>query len=433
MTQTTDMVERLREAVAKFDGARSVEGMNEAAREIITAARRVAALSQPAAPVPDYNGFVPNKYIPPLPKGMSLVAVDSATGAFAYISHAGTWQGMPNPIRPSAAPVPDGMVPWTGGDRAPEDWDGGQVLFRKGTLSRVPTGAVWKLGWGHYYGPGDVIAYTPKPKPKPAARLSKPTKRMEQILASPFVHRGPKRPTNRDAFREDNEDKDRGNPVEALTDLQRLSQEAEAIERDAEVREKVARIIEPNAAWDADGRFPPCIASRKQQARARAKADAILDALPSLEVDTGLMRQAIADGLRGWASSTPDIDLSRSMCRDAADHIIAEPALFAALSTHQPDDREMPTIWEDPAGKGYPCFERPMTAKEARETIDRYAARIAKLEAAQPDDKLVEALAVFCEGDVDVSNTAIIIGGDASLHLRNARDVYASITKETGK
>lgn len=31
----------------------------------------------------------------------------------------------------------------------------------------------------------------------------------------------------------------------------------------------------------------------------------------------------------------------------------------------------MPTILEDPAGKGYPCFERPMTPTEAKECIDR--------------------------------------------------------------
>lgn len=39
-----------------------------------------------------------------------------------------------------------------------------------------------------------------------------------------------------------------------------------------------------------------------------------------------------------------------------------------------------PTIWEDPAGKGYPCFERPMTPQEARETIERLSARVVELE-----------------------------------------------------
>lgn len=41
---------------------------------------------------------------------------------------------------------------------------------------------------------------------------------------------------------------------------------------------------------------------------------------------------------------------------------------------------EMPTIWEDPAGKGYPCFERPMTPSEAKDTIDWYGRMLAKLQ-----------------------------------------------------
>lgn len=42
----------------------------------------------------------------------------------------------------------------------------------------------------------------------------------------------------------------------------------------------------------------------------------------------------------------------------------------------------MPTIWEDPAGKGYPCFERPMTPAEARATIDLYEREIARMQEA---------------------------------------------------
>lgn len=55
------------------------------------------ASDSPAIPE-DYNGNRPNTYIPPLPKGMKLLAVDAVIGAFAYINHAGTWQGMPNPL-----------------------------------------------------------------------------------------------------------------------------------------------------------------------------------------------------------------------------------------------------------------------------------------------------------------------------------------------
>lgn len=36
---------------------------------------------------------------------------------------------------------------------------------------------------------------------------------------------------------------------------------------------------------------------------------------------------------------------------------------------------DMPTIWEDPAGKGYPCQERPMTSAEVRDEITSLRAR----------------------------------------------------------
>lgn len=36
---------------------------------------------------------------------------------------------------------------------------------------------------------------------------------------------------------------------------------------------------------------------------------------------------------------------------------------------------DMPTIGEDPAGKGYPCFFRPMTPLECKETFERLAQR----------------------------------------------------------
>jgi hypothetical protein len=39
------------------------------------------------------------KSVPPLPKGASLFAVNCQTGAWFYVNHADTWQGMPNPIR----------------------------------------------------------------------------------------------------------------------------------------------------------------------------------------------------------------------------------------------------------------------------------------------------------------------------------------------
>jgi hypothetical protein len=45
-------------------------------------------------------------------------------------------------------------------------------------------------------------------------------------------------------------------------------------------------------------------------------------------------------------------------------------------------EADMPTIWEDPAGKGYPCFEWPLTLKEANAMIERFGTRIVELESA---------------------------------------------------
>ena len=66
--------------------------------------------------------------------------------------------------------IPVGMKPWAGGDRAPEDWDGGRVMLRSGwfmepiMLSQIhhPNGSE---RWNHKRENGrpelDIVAYTP--------------------------------------------------------------------------------------------------------------------------------------------------------------------------------------------------------------------------------------------------------------------------------
>jgi len=56
--------------------------------------------------------------------------------------------------------IPEGMKPWHGAELAPDDWDGGSVLFRDGCLS-IGT-LCHRHRWGHVGLGGDVIAYTPK-------------------------------------------------------------------------------------------------------------------------------------------------------------------------------------------------------------------------------------------------------------------------------
>jgi hypothetical protein len=60
--------------------------------------------------------------------------------------------------QPSAAAIPAGMVPWHGGDGAPDDWDGGNCLTRQGELVLPLTDFRWLQGPALS---SDIIAYTP--------------------------------------------------------------------------------------------------------------------------------------------------------------------------------------------------------------------------------------------------------------------------------
>lgn len=54
-----------------------------------------------------------------------------------------------------------GWRPWAGGDKAPDDWDEGDVLLRSGALHKAKPWLRWSHGTG---APGaDVIGYKPKP------------------------------------------------------------------------------------------------------------------------------------------------------------------------------------------------------------------------------------------------------------------------------
>jgi len=73
--------------------------------------------------------------------------------------------------------IPAGMKPWHGGDSAPEDWDGGQVMLTDGSFC-MPVGHLW-----HPFGDVHVAAYTPKPTPPPIANA-----RAEEREAAPISY-----------------------------------------------------------------------------------------------------------------------------------------------------------------------------------------------------------------------------------------------------
>lgn len=59
----------------------------------------------------------------------------------------------------------------------------------------------------------------------------------------------------------------------------------------------------------------------------------------------------------------------------ARHRIEATRALLAEIASYK---AAMPTVWEDPAGKGYFCYERPMTPAEAKEAVERLAEVLAE-------------------------------------------------------
>lgn len=73
------------------------------------------------------------------------------------------------------------------------------------------------------------------------------------------------------------------------------------------------------------------------------------------------VREAIAN----CSGNEPSLSVLCRAADQAADEIERLRTILA----------DMPTIWEDPAGKGYPCQERPMTSAEVRDEITRLRAR----------------------------------------------------------
>ncbi|WP_267395529.1 MULTISPECIES: hypothetical protein [unclassified Sphingomonas] len=82
--------------------------------ELFDFMRRATPPASEATPAKaaDYNGHIPNKYLPALPAGASLFAVNPKAGNWYYVNHAGTWQGMPSPLpKPTS---PEGGLPVAG-------------------------------------------------------------------------------------------------------------------------------------------------------------------------------------------------------------------------------------------------------------------------------------------------------------------------------
>jgi hypothetical protein len=64
-------------------------------------------------------------------------------------------------LSPSEGAIPAGMAPWSGGDSAPEDWDGGPVKFR-GYLGLIDPKNPFRWWHGPVGDPHDIVAYMTK-------------------------------------------------------------------------------------------------------------------------------------------------------------------------------------------------------------------------------------------------------------------------------
>lgn len=70
-----------------------------------------------------------------------------------------------------------GWTPWHGGDKAPDDWDGGEVLFRNGD---TPNYGRVEWTWVHNNCGGDIIGYRRKsPDKSPSPEL---VERMVEVV-----------------------------------------------------------------------------------------------------------------------------------------------------------------------------------------------------------------------------------------------------------
>lgn len=134
-----------------------------------------ARLSSPAA-VGEGMVVVPREPTEAMLDAAFSAYPDSSPQAAVRMKHAMRldWSAMlaaaPSASAETVPAIPAGMKPWTGGDSAPEDWDGCNVLNRKGGFVCPIEGTP---AWTHC-GLADeghaVIAYTPKPTPAAPAQ-----------------------------------------------------------------------------------------------------------------------------------------------------------------------------------------------------------------------------------------------------------------------
>lgn len=141
--------------------------------------------------------------------------------------------------------------------------------------------------------------------------------------------------------------------------------EPESLETVDIIREWLLSTDHPVSQWERD--FAAAIDAHRAPAHPVADAGGVTDAdreAAAKCVEHGLSRPNPLNVRQGVVDSW---HLVQAFARHRLQSVAAATA-------------GMPTIWEDPAGKGYPCFERPMTPAEAKDAIDRDGQMIVRLE-----------------------------------------------------
>jgi hypothetical protein len=95
------------------------------------------------------------------------MAGDLCWGAGRLSPRAGGVDAFKIPAEHWAYPAIDGgFVPWPGGEKAPEDWDGAEILFRDGGRANASKGG--EPFWFHGFGRKDVVGYRKRVEAEPA-------------------------------------------------------------------------------------------------------------------------------------------------------------------------------------------------------------------------------------------------------------------------
>jgi hypothetical protein len=178
----------------------------------------------------------------------------------------------------------------------------------------------------------------------------------------------------------------------------------------------------PTTEWPLGDKRSIRCEQHAREAMGRASSQPVADAGGVTETDR---EAADAISVALLQCVPPDIDLTHFRLSVAGLFVRHRLQSVAAATAG------MPTIWEDPAGKGYPCFERPMTPAEAKAALDQDAQTIIAKDAEIA--RIMRVIDVFrrhyelndCDGrtgNIEIPVSALRAAASLSSALSEARE-----------